>query len=127
MLVFDGDCAFCNRAVRFVLAHERRTDLRFVPRDSELGRRLRRQYSLERVESLLWIEDRHAFIESDAVAHTAAYVGGIYAWLAAALRFIPRPLRNAAYRIFAKVRKRLAFHTRQCMLLTAAQQQRFLQ
>jgi predicted DCC family thiol-disulfide oxidoreductase YuxK len=140
MLVFDGDCAFCNRAVQFVLAHElvhglghglvhqQRSDLLFVPRDSELGRSLRRQYSLERVESLLWVEDGQAFIEFDSVAHTAAYVGGIYARLAAAAaRCLPRPLLNGAYRLFARIRKRVALRPRHCLLLTAAQQQRFLQ
>src|ERR1700681_4316950 len=73
MLVFDGDCAFCHRAVQFVLAHERRADLLFVPRDSALGLSLREQYHLQHVESLLWIEGDRAFVEFDAVAHTAAY------------------------------------------------------
>jgi predicted DCC family thiol-disulfide oxidoreductase YuxK len=126
MLVFDGECAFCHRAVQFVLAHERRTDLLFVPRDSALGRSLREQYGLQNVESLLWIEDGQAFIEFDAVARTAGYVGGAYARLARAARRLPRQLLNWAYRVFAKVRKRLAGRPRQCLLLTAAQQQRFL-
>ena len=38
MLVFDGECAFWHRAVQFILAHERRTDLLYVPRGSALGR-----------------------------------------------------------------------------------------
>jgi predicted DCC family thiol-disulfide oxidoreductase YuxK len=126
MLVFDGDCTFCNRAVQFVLAHERRSDLRFVPRASALGRSLREQDKLQRVESLLWIEGGEAFIEFDAVAHTAAYVGGFYARLASVARLLPRSLLSAGYRIFAKVRKRLAGRSRHCLLLTAAQQQRFL-
>lgn len=126
MLVFDGDCTFCNRAVQFVLSHEHRSDLLFVPRDSALGRSLREQYKLQRVESLLWIEGGEAFIEFDAVAHTAAYVGGPYAHLASAVSLLPRPLLRTGYRIFAKIRKRLARRSRQCLVLTAAQQQRFL-
>jgi predicted DCC family thiol-disulfide oxidoreductase YuxK len=126
MLVFDGDCAFCNRAVQFILAHERRTDLRFVPRDSALGLSLRERYRLQRVESLLWIECDRAFIEFDAVAQTAAYVGGTYARLASAARLLPHPLLNLGYRLFAKLRKRLVGPPKHCLLLTAAQQQRFL-
>ncbi len=127
MLVFDGECAFCHRAVQFVLAHEHRTDLLFVPRDSALGRSLREQYHLASVESLLWIEDGRAFTEFDAMAHTAAYVGGPYARLASVARLLPRPLLNAGYRSVARLRKRLAGRPRQCLLLTTAQQQRFLQ
>jgi predicted DCC family thiol-disulfide oxidoreductase YuxK len=126
MLVFDGECAFCHRAVQFVLTHEHRTDLLFVPRDSALGRSLREQYHLASVESLLWIEDGHAFTEFDAVAHTAAYVGGPYARLASVARLLPLPLLNGAYRLVARLRKRLAGRPRQCLLLTTAQQQRFL-
>jgi len=126
MLVFDGDCAFCNRAVQFILARECRTDLLFVPRDSALGLSLRERYRLQGVESLLWIEGDEAFIEFDAVAHTAAYVGGFYARIASVARLIPRPLLTWGYRAFAKLRKRFAGRPTRCLLLTAAQQQRFL-
>src|ERR1700674_4599195 len=95
MLVFDGDCAFCHRAVQFILAHERRSDLIFVSRDSALGLSLREQYHLQQVESLLWIEHDQAFIQWDSVAHTAAYVGGLYARLASIAGRLPRPLLTA--------------------------------
>jgi predicted DCC family thiol-disulfide oxidoreductase YuxK len=127
MLVFDGDCAFCHRAVQFILAHERRTDLLFVPRNSAFGLSLRERYHLQQVESLLWIENDQAFTEFDAVAHTASYVGGIYARLASAAGFLPRPLLLFGYRVVAKLRKRLAGSPKHCLLLTAAQQQRFLE
>lgn len=127
MLVFDGDCAFCHRAVQFVLAHEQRSDLRFVPRDSALGRSLREQHHLQQVESLLWVEDGAAFIEWDAVAHTAAYVGGIYSRFVSVARLLPRPLLVGGYRLIARLRKRLAGRPRYCLMLTAAQQQRFLE
>jgi predicted DCC family thiol-disulfide oxidoreductase YuxK len=127
MLVFDGDCAFCHRVVQFILAQERRADLLFVPRNSALGRSLRERYQLQHVESLLWIENDQAFTEWDSVAHTAAYVGGPYARLASAAGFLPRSLLLLGYRVVAKLRKRLAGRPRHCLLLTAAQQQRFLE
>ncbi|MBV9781581.1 MAG: DUF393 domain-containing protein [Acidobacteriaceae bacterium] len=37
ILVYDGSCGFCSRSVQFMLRHERRHDLLFVTRDSELG------------------------------------------------------------------------------------------
>ncbi len=125
MLVFDGDCGFCHRAVQFILAHERRTDLLFVPRSSALGLSLREQYHLQNVESLLWIDNDRAFIEWQAVAHTAAYVGGIYGRMASVAGLLPAALLNAAYRAIAFIRKRLTAPPRHCLLLTAAQQTRF--
>jgi predicted DCC family thiol-disulfide oxidoreductase YuxK len=127
MLVFDGECAFCDRVVRFILAHERRNDLRFVPRASPLGLALREQYHLQRVESILWIADNRASVAWGAVAHIAAYVGGIYARLGGLASLLPRALLTAGYRLIARIRKRLAGRPRQCMLLTPAQQERFLE
>ncbi len=82
---------------------------------------------MQNVESLLWIEDDQAFIEWQAVAQTAAYVGGIYARLASVGGMLPDALLNAGYRFIARIRKRLAGPPRHCLLLTASQQTRFLQ
>jgi predicted DCC family thiol-disulfide oxidoreductase YuxK len=53
-------------------------------------------------------------------------VGGIYARLASVEGLLPATLLSAAYRLIARIRKRLAGPPRHCLLLTAAQQQRFL-
>src|SRR3984885_8028809 len=55
---------FLSRSVRFILRHERRHDLSFVTRNSELGMGLRRAHGLESVESMLWIEGGQVFAES---------------------------------------------------------------
>lgn len=47
VLVYDGDCGFCNGAVQFVLAHQERHDLLFVKRASQLGMVIRRHFALE--------------------------------------------------------------------------------
>jgi len=126
MLVFDADCGFCDHLVRFVLSREQRHDLLFVPHSSPLGLRLREQHGLQQVESLLWVEDGRAFIEWQAVAHTAQYLGGAPARLAVLGNLLPRRLMNGGYRLIARIRKGLARSTRNCLLLTAAQQARFL-
>src|SRR5450631_4952573 len=99
MLVYDGSCGFCSRAVQFILRHERRHDLLFVPRDSALGKDLRRDFHLETVESMLWIADCHAAIESDSVLRAAKYLGGVWSPLASLGLLIPPTLRNWAYRL----------------------------
>jgi predicted DCC family thiol-disulfide oxidoreductase YuxK len=76
MLVYDGSCGFCSRSVQFMLRHERRHDLLFVTRDSELGQRLRPASGLESVESMLWIEGGQVFAKSRAVIKATAYLGG---------------------------------------------------
>ena len=44
ILVYDGDCGFCTRAVQFVLAHDtRRGTVRFAARDGGAGRAVRQR------------------------------------------------------------------------------------
>jgi len=126
MLVYDGSCGFCSRAVQFILRHERRHDLLFVPRDSALGKDLRRTFHLESVESMLWIADGHAAIESDAVLNSARYLGGIWSALAAVGSLLPSALRNWGYRLIARHRRRLSSGAASCLVPTAEQRARFL-
>jgi predicted DCC family thiol-disulfide oxidoreductase YuxK len=126
LLVYDGECGFCARSVQFILKHERRHDLLFVPRDSEFGKELRRRFHLEAVESMLWIEGDRAFAESDATLHAAQYVGGIWAMLARIARLIPASLRNLAYRFVARNRKKISAKMNVCLVPTAEQKLRFL-
>ena len=126
MLVYDGSCGFCSRAVQFILRHEERHDLLFVPRDSDLGKDLRRAYHLETVESLLWIADGHAAIESSAVLNAAKYLDGVWYPLAALGSLVPAAIRNWAYRLIARNRKRLSSGMQACLVPTADQRERFL-
>ena len=126
MLVYDGECGFCARSVQFILRHERRDDLLFVPRDSPLGKDLRRRFHLEAVESMLWIADDHAAIESGAVLRAAQYLGGVWSWLATVGSLVPAALRNWAYRLIARNRRRLSLGAKSCLLPTAEQRARFL-
>jgi predicted DCC family thiol-disulfide oxidoreductase YuxK len=126
MLVYDGSCGFCSRAVQFILRHEHRHDLLFVTRESALGKDLRRQFHLESVESMLWIAEGEAAIESSAVLRAAKYLGGIWSGLAALGALIPTHLRNWAYRLIARYRRSLSASSTSCFVPTPDQRIRFL-
>lgn len=127
LLVYDGNCGFCSRAVQFILRHERRHDLQFVPRDSEFGKELRRRFHLEAVESMLWIDGDRALIESGAVLSSGKYVGGIWAVLSKIAMLVPSSLRNWAYRLIARNRRRLSSGMpASCLVPTPEQRARFL-
>jgi predicted DCC family thiol-disulfide oxidoreductase YuxK len=126
MLVYDGSCGFCGRSVQFILRHERRHDLLFVPRDSPLGKELRRQFRLEAVESMLWVDGDKVKTESDAVLYAAHYLGGFWSVLAGIGSLVPSALRNWGYRLIARNRRRLSASSTTCLLPTPEQQARFL-
>jgi predicted DCC family thiol-disulfide oxidoreductase YuxK len=123
ILVYDGDCAFCSRAVQFVLKHDhRRGTLRFAARTGEAGRAVRvRHAELANVDSLVWVELRDGAertrVHADAVLAVAEYLGGHWRWFGRTARLIPRPLRDLAYRIIARVRKRVVRGAPVCLVL----------
>ena len=122
VLVYDDTCGFCKRSVQFMLRQERRHDLLFVARDSELGKRLRCTYRLESIKSMVWIENGRPFTESDAVMKAADYLGGRWAHLATLGWFCPSFIRNRIYRFIARNRRRLSTA---CPLPTSEQRARF--
>ena len=126
VLVYDGSCGFCSRSVQFILRHEQRHDLLFVTRDTPLGQDLRRHFHLEGVESMLWIAGDQAAIESNAVLRAARYLGGVWSALAALGSLVPSPVRNRAYRLIARHRRRLSANTTTCLVPTPEQRERFL-
>jgi predicted DCC family thiol-disulfide oxidoreductase YuxK len=126
MLVYDGSCGFCSHSVQFLLRHERRHDLSFVTRNSELGKELRRIHGLESVESMLWIEGGQAFAESDAVMKAADYLGGWWCRLAVLGSFCPSFILNGVYRFIAKNRRRLPSRADVCPVPSPEQRNRFL-
>jgi predicted DCC family thiol-disulfide oxidoreductase YuxK len=126
ILVYDGSCGFCSRSVRLLLRHERRHDLSFVTRNSELGKRLRRTHGLELVESMLWIEGDQAFSESAAVMKAAGYLGGWWCRFALLGSFCPSFILNGAYKFIAKNRRRILSKSAACPVPNPEQRNRFL-
>ena len=125
-LVYDGFCGFCSRSVQFILLHERRHDLLFVTRDSEMGKQLRRTHGMESVESMLWVEGGRAFAESDAVIKSSRYLGGWWSRLALLASICPLNIRNRLYKIIAKHRRRLSPNVGVCRLPSPEERGRFL-
>jgi predicted DCC family thiol-disulfide oxidoreductase YuxK len=126
MLVYDGSCGFCSRSVQFILRHERRHDLLFVPRDSELGISLRRTYAAETIESMLWIEAGRVFAASDSVIRAAEYLGGWWSRLGDVASLCPSSLLNLAYKLVATNRRRFMSNPATCLVPTPEQRSRFL-
>ena len=128
VLLYDGGCGVCSASVQWILKHERRHTLRFVPLEATLGAELRALAGIdETIDSVLWVELRggrvHAEIRSTAILRVLAYVGGLWRLLTV-LRVVPRFMRDACYRAFAKVRYRV--RDRSCLVPTAQERARFV-
>ena len=127
IVLFDGVCNFCNATINFVIEHDKAGYFKFAPLQSEMGEELMAKHCIDRVEtdSVILVENGKAFTHSGAALRIAKRLDGIWSW-AYALIVIPRPLRDLAYRLFAKQRYRLFGRRDACMMPTPEIRARFL-
>jgi predicted DCC family thiol-disulfide oxidoreductase YuxK len=115
VVLFDGTCAFCERAVIFIARRDSGGYFRFGASQTPEAAALLALYGLKRetARSLILIEGGQAYLRSTAALRIAAKLPAPWSWCRAALG-VPRPLRDGVYRIVAAVRHRLAGRSNAC-------------
>lgn len=128
IIVFDTDCVLCSGIVAFVLAHERDHRLRFAGAWSVEGLALAAQHGFSRQdleETFLLIAGGHVLTRSDAALAILRHMRAPWRWLVA-LRLVPRPLRDAAYRFVARRRYRWFGRRANCTIVPPSERERFI-
>jgi predicted DCC family thiol-disulfide oxidoreductase YuxK len=133
VLLYDGECGLCNKAVRFLLRIDRRGRLRFAPLQGPSAQAYLRSRGLptEDFDSMMLVPDWQRRDGADPLMRTNAALaavketGGPWAMLRI-LGVIPAPLRDLLYKVVARFRYRLFGPYRPTPLPRAEWQQRFL-
>jgi predicted DCC family thiol-disulfide oxidoreductase YuxK len=115
IILFDGTCAFCERAVTFIAARDRDAGFRFGAAQSPQAATLLAPYGLTReiARSIILIEDGRVYLRSTASLRIAAHLR--WPWsLARLFLAVPVPIRDAVYRVVAAIRHRVAGRSNAC-------------
>lgn len=114
VILFDGTCAFCERSIRFIAARDRGY-FKFGASQNPEGRALLAQYGTDResARSIILIEDGEVWLRSTAALKIARRMTPPWSW-AAALLWVPAPIRDAIYRLVAAARHRVAGPSNAC-------------
>src|SRR5580658_4155924 len=107
IVVFDGECAFCNRWVNFLLRFDRKDSFRFTARQSESGAAFSREAGLPEkgVGSIILLEGKAMWLRSEAVLRMLKLLGFPFS-LTGVFRLIPVSIRDAIYDAIARNRTR---------------------
>ena len=129
ILLFDGECGFCNHSVKFFLKRERKINgkgvMHFAPLNAPSGQLLRDYFEVDKkIDSIILIRSHSAYIKSCAALRMTLYMKGLWPLLAVLL-IIPPFLRNPIYDVVAKNRMRFFGRVEQCALLKGEEQARF--
>lgn len=117
IILFDGTCAFCEGAVKFVARRDAAGYFKFGASQSPEGEALLRQlgFGAERPRTIILIEDGRVYLKSTASLRIASHLR--WPWKAAGvLLWVPRPIRDAVYSVVAAIRHRLAGESNACAI-----------
>ena len=97
---YDGGCGVCHGFVRFLLSEDREPGgaFRFSPLED----------GASATTVIVDLADGRRLERSDAVLHVLHRLGGMWRVMGVAGGLVPRPMRDAAYRGIASVRRHLA-------------------
>jgi predicted DCC family thiol-disulfide oxidoreductase YuxK len=127
IVVFDGVCNFCNGAVNFIIKRDPHGKFAFTPMQSELGNQLMTRCGVSEtdVDTFLLIKGGRCFFFSSAALEIAKDLAGVWPLLGA-FRLVPRPIRDAVYKVLARNRYTLFGKRDACMVPSEAVRSRFI-
>lgn len=124
ILFFDGECGFCDRAVRFAMSHDVERRLYAATLGGETARVALQPFASMLVDidsTVLYLPatpTRAAAVQihSDAALSVLRLLGGGWAVLGVLGHVVPRWIRDGAYKAFAKRRFRIFGRVEACQL-----------
>jgi predicted DCC family thiol-disulfide oxidoreductase YuxK len=126
LILFDGVCVLCSGMVRFVLPRDKAGRFRFIAIQSPAGRALAERFGIDAAnpETVAVTRGGQVLFKSDC----AIAIGcGLPRWgWAAALRLVPRGLRDFLYDRIARNRYRLFGKRDACLVPTPEIRSRFI-
>ena len=126
IILFDGQCVFCDHSVQFILKRDVDEIFRFTSLQSEIGQQLLKQYKVDAsMDSIVVIYQNKVYTQSDAAIVIAQQFKGLWKLLAV-VKFMPKWLRDKIYVVIAINRYRLFGEMDTCRIPTEEEKRRFL-
>ena len=103
VILFDGFCILCNRAVDFIIRHDRDAHFRFAPLQSKAGRDLLGTQAKSIPDSIVLVSESRIDFRSTAFLKICRKLDAPWSFLSAFL-IVPRFIRDPVYDLIARNR-----------------------
>jgi len=127
IVLFDGVCNLCNRAVQFIIKRDKKKQFLFASLQGKAGNKLLQKFDLPAnlFNSFILVEGDKVYTRSTAALRVAKKLSG--GWkLLYGLMIVPGFIRNAVYNLIAKNRYKWFGKREECMIPTPELKERFL-
>ena len=126
IVLFDGECHFCDSSVHFIIKHDTRELFHFAPLKSAVGKELLLKYDVSpEINSIVLIEKEKAYVKSTAALRICRQLRGTWKCLYV-FTFVPISVRDFAYDLIAKNRYKWFGKKESCKLPPPNIRKRFL-
>lgn len=125
IVLFDSQCLFCQGSVHFILKRDKKQQINFAALNSQVGKQLLKDYKINDIDSIVFIDQDKAYTKSSAVLHISKYLTSCWKFFFMFL-LLPKAFRDMLYDLIAKHRYHLRKKHTSCPLLTEEEQKRFL-
>jgi predicted DCC family thiol-disulfide oxidoreductase YuxK len=127
IVLFDGTCAFCEGAVKFIARRDPDGYFRFGASQTPAAAAILADHGLSResARSLVLVEGGAVYLRSTASLGIARRL--VWPWpILAAFLVLPAPLRDLFYRVVAAIRHRVAGPSKACEIPPAELRDRLI-
>jgi predicted DCC family thiol-disulfide oxidoreductase YuxK len=111
VLLYDGECPLCNRVVAWLLKKDKAQNILLCAQQSDVGKAIAAAYQWPNDQpdyESVWLATPNAlYVGQEAVIRTMEYLNWEYKILAFKAKLWPVFVRNWAYRMVSKNRKKL--------------------
>ena len=130
LVLFDGECGLCDKAVQFLLNKDTTGILYFSPLQGDLAQVILNEHvQLKELDSILYVrtqrENTQIFAHSSAVSEICAVLPAPWSWLRI-MRWVPKFVRDFGYRFVAKHRFHFFGKNSACRIPSSEERKRFL-
>ncbi len=133
ILLYDGTCGLCDRAVQFTLRHDHGDLFRFAPLQGDCAASILGRHALDvsQLSTVVLVLDpqlptERLLTRSDAALAVLATLGVPWSLIAAVGRLCPRGVRDHIYDWVARHRYRMFGRHDACTLPATEQRKKFL-
>ena len=119
IVLFDGECNFCNSTVLFMIKHDKEDNLCFASQQSDVGIKLMQENdcNYNALNTIIFIKENKVSVKTNAIIEIGQLLNG-YPKLMILLKIIPQVIRDYCYDVFSKRRYRLFGKRNNCLLPT---------
>ena len=128
IVLFDGECNFCDASVQFIIKRDPNEIFKFASLQSAVGIKLLKEYKVpEEIDSLVLIvtDQRQYYIKSSAALTIAKNLSGLWNWMYI-FKLVPVPIRDRVYEFIARNRIKWFGKKDHCRLPSPEIRKRFL-